>query len=112
VGTGNRSTFLRHQRYGSGTRCPRTRPRFSGGAGASSSWVRQPFRQAYREFYEVTDDERETKLYSNRSAGTLMRQHEFSSLCRARGWNYRLMGTRDICNESNRRRNHSTIRES
>ena len=54
--------------------------------------VRQPFRQAYREFYEVIDDERETKMYSNRFAGVLMRQHQFSSLCRARGWSYRLMG--------------------
>jgi hypothetical protein len=55
--------------------------------------VRQPFRQAYREFYEVTEDERQTKTYSNRFAGTLMRQHQFASLCRARGWKYRLMGS-------------------
>ena len=54
--------------------------------------VRQPFRQAFREFYQITDDERENKMYSNRFAGTLMRQHQFSSLCRARGWKYRLMG--------------------
>jgi hypothetical protein len=56
------------------------------------SAVRQPFRQAFREFYQITDDERQTKMYSNRFAGILMRQHQFSSLCRARGWNYRLMG--------------------
>jgi len=55
--------------------------------------VRQPFRQAYREFYRVTDDERQTRMYSNRFAGVLMRQHQFSSLCRARGWTYRLMGS-------------------
>ena len=55
--------------------------------------VRQPFRQAYRDFYEVTEDERQTKMYSNRFAGILMRQHQFSSLCRASGWNYRLMGS-------------------
>jgi hypothetical protein len=54
--------------------------------------LRQPFRQAFREFYQVTDEERETKMYSNRFAGIVMRQHQFSSLCRARGWNYRLMG--------------------
>ena len=52
----------------------------------------QPFRQAYREFYEVTEGERKTRIYSNRFAGTLMRQHQFSSLCRVRGWGYRLMG--------------------
>ena len=54
--------------------------------------IRQPFRQAFREFYQVTDDERQTKMYSNRFAGVLMRQHQFASLCRTRGWNYRLMG--------------------
>jgi hypothetical protein len=57
-----------------------------------ASAVRQPFRQAFREFYQITDDERETKMHSNRFAGILMRQHQFSSLCRARGWKYRLMG--------------------
>ena len=57
-----------------------------------ASAIRQPFRQAFREFYQITDDERQTKMYSNRFAGTLMRQHQFSSLCRARGWKYRLMG--------------------
>jgi hypothetical protein len=53
--------------------------------------IRQPFRQAFREFYEVTDDERQTKGYSNRFARVLMRQHQFAGLCRARGWDYRLM---------------------
>jgi len=57
-----------------------------------SSAVRQPFRQAFREFYQITDDERQSKMHSNRFAGILMRQHQFSSLCRARGWKYRLMG--------------------
>lgn len=55
--------------------------------------IRQPFRQAFREFYVVTDDERKTRGYSNRFAKVLMRQHQFASLCRARGWDYRLMGT-------------------
>jgi Domain of unknown function (DUF4132) len=54
--------------------------------------VRQPFRQAFREFYQLTDGERQTRMYSNRFAGVVMRQHQFSSLCRARGWSYRLMG--------------------
>jgi uncharacterized protein DUF4132 len=55
--------------------------------------VRQPFRQAFREFYAVTDAERETRMYSNRFAKVLMRQHQFAGLCRARGWDYRLMST-------------------
>jgi hypothetical protein len=54
--------------------------------------IRQPFRQAFREFYEVTDYERQTRMYSNRFAGVVMRQHQFASLCRERGWEYRLMG--------------------
>lgn len=54
--------------------------------------VRQPFRQAFREFYQMTDGERETRFYSNRFAGVLMRQHQFASLCKERGWDYRLMG--------------------
>ena len=54
--------------------------------------IRQPFHQAFREFYQVTDGERETRMYSNRFAKILMRQHQFASLCRARGWDYRLMG--------------------
>jgi len=58
-----------------------------------SAGIRQPFRQAFREFYQVTDDERQTRMYSNRFAGVLMRQHQLASLCRARGWDYRLMGT-------------------
>jgi hypothetical protein len=31
-------------------------------------------------------------MYSNRFAGIVMRQHQFFSLCRTRGWSYRLMG--------------------
>jgi hypothetical protein len=58
-----------------------------------SAGVRQPFRQAFREFYQVSDDERQTRMYSNRFAGIYLRQHQLASLCRARGWEYRLMGT-------------------
>jgi hypothetical protein len=57
-----------------------------------NSGIRQPFRQAFREFYQVTDDERQTRLYSNRFAGVLLRQHQFASLCKTRGWSYQLMG--------------------
>jgi hypothetical protein len=58
-----------------------------------SSGIRQPFRQAFREFYQLTDEERRTRLYSNRFAGILLRQHQFANLCRARGWSYQLMGS-------------------
>jgi hypothetical protein len=55
--------------------------------------IRQPFRQAFREFYQVSDDERQTRMYSNRFAGVILRQHQLASLCRTRGWDYRLQGT-------------------
>lgn len=53
----------------------------------------QPFKQAHREVYILTDAERRTRLYSNRFAAHLLRQHQFHALCLARGWkNYlRLM---------------------
>ena len=57
-----------------------------------SAGVRQPFRQAFREFYQVTDEERQTRMYSDRFAGIYLRQHQLASLCRGRGWDYRLMG--------------------
>jgi len=59
----------------------------------STLGIRQPFRQAFREFYAITADERKTPMYSNRFGGVLMRQHQLSNLCRARGWQYRLMGS-------------------
>jgi hypothetical protein len=58
-----------------------------------TSGIRQPFRQAFREFYQVTEEERQSRLYSNRFAGALLRQHQFAGLCRARGWSYELMGS-------------------
>ena len=55
--------------------------------------VTQPFKQAHREVYLLTDAERRTRTYSNRFAAHVLRQHQFNSLCAARGWkNYlRLM---------------------
>ena len=48
--------------------------------------IRQPFKQAYREIYLLTDAERNTHIYSNRYAAHILRQHQFNSLCAARGW--------------------------
>lgn len=48
--------------------------------------IRQPFKQAYREIYLLTDAERNTGVYSNRYAAHILRQHQFNSLCGARGW--------------------------
>lgn len=48
--------------------------------------ITQPFKQAYREVYLLTDAERNTRTYSNRFAAHILRQHQFNALCAARGW--------------------------
>jgi hypothetical protein len=52
--------------------------------------VRQPFKQAHREVYLLTDAEVRTNTYSNRFAGHVLRQHQFHALCAARGWKNKL----------------------
>ncbi|MFD5738019.1 DUF4132 domain-containing protein [Streptomyces sioyaensis] len=48
--------------------------------------ITQPFKQAHREVYLLTDAERRTRVYSNRFAAHVLRQHQFHSLTAARGW--------------------------
>ena len=60
--------------------------------------IRQPFKQAHREVYLLTDAEREAGTYSNRFAAHIVRQHQFSALCRERGWQFNLMGEWDSHN--------------
>jgi hypothetical protein len=60
--------------------------------------ITQPFKQAHREIYVLTDAERNTRTYSNRFAGHILRQHQFAALCQARGWDYRLQGSFDSHN--------------
>jgi hypothetical protein len=52
--------------------------------------VRQPFKQAHREIYVLTDAERNTRVYSNRYAAHILKQHQFNALCAARGWKNKL----------------------
>ncbi|MFH8785837.1 DUF4132 domain-containing protein [Streptomyces roseoverticillatus] len=52
--------------------------------------VTQPFKQAHREVYLLTDAERATRVYSNRFAAHVLRQHQFNSLAAARGWRHKL----------------------
>lgn len=52
--------------------------------------VQQPFKQAHREIYVVTDAERATGSYSNRFAAHIIRQHQFNALCGVRNWKNRL----------------------
>ncbi|MCP4140945.1 MAG: DUF4132 domain-containing protein [Chloroflexi bacterium] len=48
--------------------------------------VQQPFKQAHREVYLLTEAEINTHTYSNRYAAHILRQHQFNALCAARGW--------------------------
>ncbi|HJQ30313.1 MAG TPA: DUF4132 domain-containing protein [Rubrobacter sp.] len=52
--------------------------------------IRQPFKQAHREVYLLTDAERTTRTYSNRFAAHIIKQHQFNALCGARGWRNKL----------------------
>ncbi|MFI6155969.1 DUF4132 domain-containing protein [Kitasatospora sp. NPDC051170] len=52
--------------------------------------ITQPFKQAHREVYLLTDAERATGTYSNRFAAHVLRQHQFNSLASVRGWRNKL----------------------
>jgi len=52
--------------------------------------IQQPFKQAHREIYPLTDAERQTRTCSRRFAGHVLKQHEFNALCVARGWQNQL----------------------
>lgn len=52
--------------------------------------VQQPFKQAHREVYLLTDAERATRVYSNRFAAHILKQHQFNALCAARAWKNQL----------------------
>jgi hypothetical protein len=60
--------------------------------------ISQPFKQAHREVYLLTDAELSTEIYSNRFAAHILKQHQFASLCDARNWKYSLMGAFDSHN--------------
>lgn len=50
----------------------------------------QPFKQAHREVYLLTDAERNTEVYSNRFAAHILRQHQFNALAIGRFWKNQL----------------------
>lgn len=52
--------------------------------------LQQPFKQAHREIYLLTDAERQTWTYSNRFAAHILKQHQFSALCSVRHWSNKL----------------------
>jgi hypothetical protein len=60
-----------------------------------NSGVTQPFKQAHREIYLLTDAERRTLNYSNRFAAHILRQSQFRALAAERGWKTELLGNWD-----------------
>lgn len=52
--------------------------------------IQQPFKQAHREIYLLTNAERNTAVYSNRFASHIIKQHQFNALCGIRGWHNKL----------------------
>jgi hypothetical protein len=57
--------------------------------------VVQPMKQAFREVYLLTAAEERTSTYSNRMAAHILKQHQFATLARGRGWAYSLIGAYD-----------------
>jgi hypothetical protein len=55
-----------------------------------SRGIQQPFKQAHREVYILTEAEIRTRTYSNRFAAHILKQHQFNALCAARGWRNQL----------------------
>ncbi|TXF86668.1 DUF4132 domain-containing protein [Neolewinella aurantiaca] len=62
--------------------------------------VVQPLKQAFREVYLLTAAEERTATYSNRMAAHILKQHQFATLARGRGWAYSLIGAYDHGMES------------
>ncbi|BBM83808.1 DUF4132 domain-containing protein [Candidatus Uabimicrobium amorphum] len=55
----------------------------------------QPFKQAHREVYIITDAEFTTDTYSNRFAAHIIKQHLLTTLCQQRNWQYDVLGSWD-----------------
>jgi hypothetical protein len=66
--------------------------------------ITQPFKQAHREIYVVTDAELRTRTYSNRFAAHILNQSQFRALALARGWERPLLGGWDCGNETANRK--------
>lgn len=59
----------------------------------------QPVKQAYREIYLLTDAEINTRMYSNRMAAHILKQYQFNSLAKLRGWAYSPLNAHDGGND-------------
>ncbi len=57
--------------------------------------IQQPFKQAFREIYLLTDAEINTRTYSNRMASHILKQHQYVTLAKGRNWKAKLIGSWD-----------------
>jgi hypothetical protein len=57
--------------------------------------IQQPFKQAFREIYLLTDAEVNTRTYSNRMASHILKQHQYVTLAKGRSWKAKLIGAWD-----------------
>ncbi|GIH09323.1 hypothetical protein Rhe02_73900 [Rhizocola hellebori] len=57
--------------------------------------LRQPIKQIFREIYLLTPAEEQTRVYSNRFAGHILRYRQANALMRVRGWQSGYLGTWD-----------------
>jgi hypothetical protein len=57
--------------------------------------ILQPFKQAFREIYLLTEAEIKTRTYSNRMASHILKQHQYVSLAKGRNWSSKLIGAWD-----------------
>ena len=57
--------------------------------------IRQPIKQAFREIYLLTEAEINTRTYSNRFAAHILKQHQYMTLAKMRGWRGSLGGAWD-----------------
>ena len=48
--------------------------------------IQQPFKQAHREIICSPLPKKNTRVYSNRFAAHIIKQHQFNALCHQRGW--------------------------
>lgn len=48
--------------------------------------IQQPFKQAHREIYLLTEAEQTTATYSNRFAAHVLKQPQYHAMCQQRGW--------------------------
>lgn len=60
-----------------------------------SNLISQPFKQAHREIYVLTDAERATQVYSNRFAAHIVRAGQLRALAHSRGWRAAVAGIWD-----------------